>query len=155
MKFILLNEDGKMAVMPKYAHGPDEDAGMDICSFVDDVINPGEYKIIRTGVFIDIPSGFEVQVRSRSGLAAKHGVAVLNSPGTIDPGYKGEVKVILINHGTKPFEIKIGDRIAQLVFNFYFGVKDATVSVANSEEDVKKIISESKRGANGVGSTGV
>jgi len=87
---------------------------VDLCAFVDDpvVLNPMERALIPTGIFIDIPEGFEAEVRPRSGIAHKHGVTVLNTPGTIDADYRGEVKVILINLGRESFTIRRGDRIA-------------------------------------------
>jgi dUTP pyrophosphatase len=95
-------------------------AGMDVRAYMpfkDIYIRPGEWRAIPTGLKVNLMEGFELQVRPRSGLAAKHGVTVLNSPGTVDSDYKGEVQVILINHGTQPFWIKSGDRIAQLVYS--------------------------------------
>ena len=94
-------------------------SGMDIHAAVaeDMVLNPGEAKLIPTGISIAIPEGFEGQVRPRSGLALRHGVSVLNTPGTIDADYRGEVGIILINHGKDPFVVKRGDRIAQLTVN--------------------------------------
>ena len=108
------------------------------------VLKPLERKIIGTGLKIALPVGYEAQVRPRSGLAAKHGISVLNSPGTIDSDYRGEVKVILINHGDEPFEINDGDRIAQMVIA---SVVQATV-IAVEELDT------TTRGAGGFGSTG-
>lgn len=93
-------------------------AGMDLCADIDDdlVIKPGERKLVPTGLAIALPDGFEAQVRPRSGLALKHGIALVNSPGTIDPDYRGEIGVILINHGGEPFVVRRGERIAQIVF---------------------------------------
>ncbi len=102
--------------LPQYqTHGS---AGMDLRAFLSEEVNilPGSYELIPTGLMMEIPEGYEAQVRPRSGLALKHGVTVLNSPGTIDSDYRGEVKVILINHGKEPFGVKNGDRIAQLIF---------------------------------------
>lgn len=94
-------------------------AGMDLRAAVDEnapvVIEPGRHVLIPTGLSIALPTGYEAQVRPRSGLAAKHGVTVLNSPGTIDADYRGEIKVILINHGAGPFTVQRGERIAQMV----------------------------------------
>jgi dUTP pyrophosphatase len=106
---------------------------------------PGAFGKIPTGLALAIPEGFEAQVRPRSGLAAKHGVTVLNSPGTIDSDYRGEIEIILINHGKEPFTVKPGDRIAQLVF--------APVQAAVFEETAS--LSRSERGTGGFGSTGV
>jgi dUTP pyrophosphatase len=103
--------------LPKYM--TQESAGMDLRAAIKDIeyINPGQYNIIPTGISISLPKGFEAQIRPRSGLAADFGVTVLNAPGTIDSDYRGEVKVILINHGREPFKIERGDRIAQLIIN--------------------------------------
>lgn len=120
-------------------------AGADICSTEDCSINPNSWEIIPTGLFPEIPENFEIQVRSRSGLAAKNGVFVLNSPGTVDSDYRGEIKVILANMGKEPFEIKKGDRIAQIVVSPVIQADFLTV-----EE-----ISATERGENGFGSTGV
>src|ERR1700738_4020032 len=87
------------AQIPKYAHGPREDAGLDLCSVEHAVLEPGRAKAVATGLSIELPPGYEAQVRPRSGLALKHSISVANSPGTIDPAYRGEVKVILINLG--------------------------------------------------------
>ena len=100
------------AKMPTYAHS--EDACMDIYSNEDIILKVNEYKVIKTGVYMDVPKGWEIQVRSKSGLAAKHGVFVLNAPGIIDAGYTGEFGVILKNSGYEDYEIKRGDKIAQL-----------------------------------------
>lgn len=122
----------------------DDDAAYDLRSRVDDSIAPQAWKLIPTGLFLALPADFEAQVRPRSGLAAKFGVTVLNSPGTIDAGYRGEVQVILINHGTAPFAIKRGDRIAQLLFQ----------SLAAHRFQPVAELSQTDRGANGFGSTG-
>ncbi len=120
-------------------------AGADICSNEDCSIDPNNWKMVSTGVFPEIPENFEIQVRSRSGLAAKNGVFVLNSPGTVDSDYRGEIKVILANMSDKPFEIRKGDRIAQLVVS--------PVQQANFE--IVSDISETERSAGGFGSTGI
>ena len=105
---------------------------------------PGAFALIPTGLAMALPPGFEGQVRPRSGLAAKHGVTVLNSPGTIDADYRGEVKVILINHGTAPFVVEHGMRIAQLV----------VAQVAQISVEVVSALDETSRGTGGFGSTG-
>ena len=105
---------------------------------------PGERALIKTGLFLELPEGTEAQVRPRSGLAFKHGVTVLNSPGTIDADYRGEVGVILINHGHEPFEVKDGERVAQLVIARYERVAFAEVVDLSSSE----------RGEGGFGHTG-
>ena len=122
-------------------------AGADVCALLENdvVIKSGDFALIPTGLFFEIPQGFEIQVRSRSGLAAKNGVCVLNSPGTIDSDYRGEVKVILINHGKEDFVVHSGDRIAQLVFA---RALQATFEKASS-------LSDTQRGEGGFGSTGV
>jgi dUTP pyrophosphatase len=108
------------------------------------VLEPGERALVPTGFSIALPDGYEAQIRPRSGLAAKHGVTVLNSPGTIDADYRGEVKVILINHGDRPFPIRRGDRIAQMVVSPVLAVQFTEVEV----------LDETERGAGGHGSTG-
>ncbi len=101
--------------LPKYE--TEDSSGMDIRAAVEDevVIPPGEFLLIPTNLSVEIPKGYEIQVRPRSGLAAKHGIGVLNSPGTIDADYRGEIKIILFNFGKENFVIKRGERIAQLV----------------------------------------
>lgn len=105
------------AKIPTYSH--EGDAGADLSSTVDTLIMPGQYQIIPTGIRISMDSQFVGLIHPRSGLAAKHGITVLNSPGTIDSGYRGEIKVVLINLGTEAFQINIGDRVAQIVFQEY------------------------------------
>ncbi|EAV42469.1 dUTPase [Stappia aggregata IAM 12614] len=121
-------------------------AGLDLLAAVDGTITlaPGARALVPTGLAMALPAGYEAQVRPRSGLAAKHGVTVLNTPGTIDADYRGEVKVILINLGEVPFEISRGDRIAQMVI--------APVLQADIVE--VEVLSETERGAGGFGSTG-
>ena len=131
------------AILPAYAHGPLEDAGMDLCSVVDAVLEPGVPQAVATGLSIELPPGYEAQVRPRSGLAFKHAITVPNSPGTIDPGYRGEVKVILLNLGKAAYAISKGDRIAQMVIAKYEGV-----------ELVETDLSETARGEGGFGSSG-
>lgn len=133
------------AVLPSYqTKGA---AGADICACVetDVVIGVGERVMVPTGLFFEIPQGYEVQVRPRSGLAVKNGVTCLNTPGTIDSDYRGEVKVILINLGQKPFTVKNGDRIAQLVVS---PVEQASFCKVD-------VLSSTERGEGGFGSTGV
>ena len=119
-------------------------AGMDVVSAEDVTIAPAARHAVATGLALAIPEGFEIQVRPRSGLALKHGITVPNTPGTIDSDYRGELKVILINHGTEPFEIRRGDRVAQLVL--------APVTRAGWVEVTT--LDETARGAGGFGSTG-
>ncbi|MBM3756353.1 MAG: dUTP diphosphatase [Acidobacteria bacterium] len=131
------------AIIPKYAHGPDEDAGMDLCAVEDAVLEPSVPKAVPTGLSIELPPGFEAQVRPRSGLALKFGISIPNSPGTVDPGYRGELKVILINLGKAPYAIGKGDRIAQMIVARYEAV-----------EVEEGALSESARGEGGFGSSG-
>ena len=123
-------------------------AGMDLRAAVPEdapiTLNPGSWALVPTGLAIALPEGFEAQVRPRSGLAAKHGITCLNSPGTIDADYRGEVKVILINHGPEPFVLRRGERIAQMV---------AAPVVQAAWEEVLTL-DETARGAGGFGSTG-
>ncbi len=108
--------------MPLPGYMTDHAAGMDICAAIDSemLLDPGKRALVPTGISIALPQGFEVQIRPRSGLAIKHGIGLLNSPGTIDSDYRGEIKVIMINLGEKPFRIKRGDRIAQMVLQKVF-----------------------------------
>ena len=131
------------AQLPVYAHPGD--AGMDVRSIEDVTLSPGARALIHTGLVLMLPPNAEAQVRPRSGLALKHGVTVLNTPGTIDAGYRGEVGVILINLGTEPFVVKKGMKIAQLVVS----------PVAQAEVVEVTSVDETDRGAGGFGSTGV
>ena len=128
------------------APATDFSAGVDLVAAVADpvVLEPGRRALIPTGIAIQLPSGFEAQVRPRSGLAVKHGVTILNSPGTIDADYRGEIGVILINHSDQPFTVTRGMRIAQLV------VAPVTQVQWHAVED----LNETARGAGGFGSTG-
>lgn len=132
---------------PEYATSGS--SGFDLRASEDVVINPNEFKAISTGLYFDIPENMEIQVRSRSGLAAKNGVCVLNSPGTVDSDYTGEVKVILINHGKESFIIKSGDRIAQGV------VANVTAKNLINLISVTEINKETERNSGGFGSTGI
>ncbi len=122
-------------------------AGVDLRAAIEGnlVLEPGTRSLIATGLAMALPAGYEAQIRPRSGLAYKHGISVVNSPGTIDADYRGEVKILLINHGDTPFTIERGDRIAQMVI--------APVTQANFM--VVDTLSETKRGSGGYGSTGV
>src|ERR671916_2710086 len=111
------------ASLPEYAHGPEEDAGMDVRSVADVVLEPGIPQLVPTGLAIEVPPGYEAQLRPRSGLALKHAITLPNSPATIDPGYRGEVKVILLNLGVQPYTIHAGDRIAQMVIARYEAIE--------------------------------
>jgi dUTP pyrophosphatase len=127
------------------AHATAGAAGADLLSAEEATIPPGAIHAVATGIALAIPHGFEGQVRPRSGLALKHGVTVLNAPGTIDADYRGEVKVILINHGSEPFRIARGDRIAQLV----------VAPVAPVHFERVEVLPDTARGEGGFGSTGV
>jgi dUTP pyrophosphatase len=123
-------------------------AGLDLLAAVPAdtplVLPPGKYAMVPTGLTVALPSGYEAQVRPRSGLAAKHGVTVLNSPGTVDADYRGEINVLLINHGDAPFPIKRGERIAQMVI----------APVVQAQLNPVVTLSETSRGSGGFGSTG-
>jgi len=136
-------DNGCDDLFPRKAH--DDDAAFDLRSRVDVVIPSGKITLVPTGVFMELPVGYEAQVRPRSGLALKHGITVLNTPGTIDAGYRGEVCVILINAGENDFTIARGDRIAQMVIQQLTDVQLVSVET----------LSETARGAGGFGSTGV
>ena len=131
------------ATLPAYAHPGD--AGLDLFAAVAVAIEPGETRLVGTGISIELPPNTEAQVRPRSGLALKHGITVLNTPGTIDHGYRGEVGVILINHGRARFDVHPGMKIAQMVI-----ASCLTVTVEESAE-----LSGTARGQGGFGSTGV
>ena len=140
VKIKRLHPDAKI---PKYAHGPSEDAGVDLYSVERAEIAQGSVRAVATGLSIELPPGFEAQIRPRSGMAFKHAVTVANAPGTIDPAYRGEIKVILINLGQEPYLIEPGDRIAQMVVARY-------EMVEWEESD----LSDTARGAGGFGSSG-
>jgi dUTP pyrophosphatase len=131
------------AILPRYAHSPAEDAGMDLHAVEAVTLEPGVPTLTPTGLVLELPPGYEGQVRPRSGLALKHAISMPNAPGTIDPGYRGEVRVILINLGRVPYQVSPGDRVAQLVVSRYEPVEW-------EEGDV----SQSIRGAGGFGSSG-
>ncbi len=131
------------ARIPDYAHN--DDAGVDLYSCSDLVLAPGERAIVPIGIKISIPQGYEAQVRPKSGLALNHGITMLNSPGTIDAGYRGEVCVIVINHGKEDFFIEQGKKIAQLVFN--------KIERARFEE--VDDLDDTHRGEGGFGSSGL
>ena len=140
VKFIKINED---AIIPDYAH--EGDAGMDIYSVEDIVIEPMDWKKVNTGLIMELPKGTEGQVRTKSGIALNNGVFVLNTPGTIDENYRGEVGVILYNLNKTPFVIKKGQKIAQLVINEVCYCKTKQVTS----------LSSTSRGEGGFGSTGL
>jgi len=133
--------------LPLPAYESDEAAGMDIRAALEEprTLKPGERDLIPTGIQMALPVGYEAQIRPRSGLAYKHGITMLNTPGTIDSDYRGEVKVLAINHGDQPYKIEHGDRIAQMVI--------APVYQPQIEETDS--LPETNRGKGGFGSTGV
>lgn len=137
---------GEGLALPAYQ--TDHAAGMDLVAAVAELspltLAPGERVLVPTGLAIALPVGFEGQVRPRSGLALKHGITVLNSPGTVDADYRGEVSVVLINHGAEPFVVRRGERIAQLI----------VAPVQRAELTVAVVLSETSRNAGGYGSTG-
>ncbi len=130
--------------LPHYA--TDGSSGVDLTAAIEEelVIGPGEFRRIPTGLSVEIPPGFEAQVRPRSGLAHNHGIGVLNAPGTIDSDYRGEIGVILINFGDEPFTIQRGDRIAQMVF----------ASVTRATLQRVSELNDTRRGQGGFGHTG-
>lgn len=132
----------KEAILP--ARATEGAAGLDLHASESGEILPGQRALVSTGLVMELPKGFEGQIRPRSGLAFKHGVTVLNSPGTIDWDYRGVVKVLLINHGQESFKFNSGDRIAQLV----------VAPVSNAQAVVTTVISDTNRGSGGFGSTG-
>jgi dUTP pyrophosphatase len=140
LKILQLNE---LAVIPEYAHA--NDSGLDLFSIDELELSPGESKLIHTGISIELPPGTEAQIRPRSGLALKHQITVLNTPGTIDEGYRGEIGVILINHGQAYFQVTKGMKIAQMVIT----------PVIRVEIEEVKMLSTTARGDNGFGSTGI
>ena len=143
MKVKIVNK----SVWPTPSYATEKSAGMDLKANIEEpvVLGPLERAMIPTGLFIALPDGTEAQVRPRSGLAAKHGISVQNSPGTIDSDYRGEIKVILVNLSNEPFVINPGERIAQMVVARYEKV----------EWDEVDVLDETERGAGGFGSTGV
>ena len=130
------------ATLPAYAHPGD--AGMDVRSVEELVIEPGGRRLVRTGLVMMLPQGYEAQVRPRSGLALKSGVTVLNTPGTIDEGYRGEVGVILANFGAEPFRVEKGAKIAQIVI-----APCTRAEIVETDE-----VDATERGEGGFGSTG-
>lgn len=144
LKFKRLNNKFNSISLPDYATSGS--AGMDIRAALDEdlILKPGQIELVPTNLSVEIPAGYEIQVRPRSGLAIKHGIGVLNSPGTIDSDYRGEIKIILINLSKEEFKISSGDRIAQLVLS--------RVYLAQVEET--RDLNNSKRGEGGFGHTG-
>lgn len=142
MQIKVINKSGNP--LPQYS--TEFSAGMDIRANLENsvILKPGERKLIPTGLFMEIPEGYEVQIRPRSGLAIKNGITVLNSPGTIDADYRGEVCIILINLGTEAFEIQNGERIAQMIVSRFEQCKWTEVNE----------LSSTSRGSGGFGHTG-
>lgn len=139
VKIKKIHED---AVIPSYAR--EGDAGVDLYSVINYDLFPGERYLIPTGIKVAIPKGYEAQIRPRSGLAFKHGLTVVNTPGTIDSGYRGEIGVLVINHGKEKFQIEKGSRIAQMIFN---KIEDAVFEETDE-------LDETERGSGGFGHTG-
>lgn len=131
------------AILPNYAH--EGDAGLDLYAVHELVLNPGERGLVHTGIQIELPKNTEAQIRPRSGLALKNGITTLNSPGTIDEGYRGEIGVILINHSQEIFKVDQGMKIAQMVIKPVF-----KVNVVEATE-----LSNSERSERGFGSSGI
>jgi dUTP pyrophosphatase len=144
-KILRVNPEQIDIPLPVYATAGS--AGMDICAAVEKNIDlqPGETSLIPTGFILELPEGHEAQIRPRSGLAIKHSIGIMNSPGTIDSDYRGEVKIILTNFGKKPFVIHRGDRIAQMIVTKYERVQWEEASS----------LADSKRGEGGFGHTGI
>lgn len=140
---LLVKKIDEYAILPNYAHKGD--AGLDLYSIEEKVIEPGEAALIKTGITIQLPENTEAQVRPRSGLALKYGVTVLNTPGTVDEGYRGPISIIIINHGKNSFKVEKQMKIAQMVIK-------PTITV-----DVKEVdsLSDSDRGCKGFGSSGL
>lgn len=143
-KIILkIKRERKDIPLPSYA--TEGSSGLDLRASVDLIIPPGEWRAVPTGIRIELPPGYEAQIRPRSGLALNYGVTVLNSPGTIDSDYRGEIRVILINHGKEPFEVKKGERIAQMVI----------AKVEKAETMEVELLNDTDRGEGGFGHTGL
>jgi dUTP pyrophosphatase len=143
LEIFVSKKDG--ALLPQYATSAS--SGLDLCACLDETLTmkPLERILVPTGIFVSIPHGYEAEIRPRSGIAYKYGVTVLNTPGTIDADYRGEIKVILINLGGEPFVIRHGDRIAQMVFK----------SVAQVDWKLVDVLPGTERGEGGFGSTGI
>lgn len=143
---VVIGIEQSMYSMPMPRYETEEAAGFDLCSSLECVIPPKSHKLIHTGIYMDIPRGYHVEIRSRSGLAAENGVFVLNSPGTIDSDYTGEICIILCNLGDAPFHVGRFDRIAQAVV-----MKHEKASFVK----IDRVVKQTKRGSGGFGSTGV
>ena len=145
MQELVVNCRANPGCLPQYQSGGA--VGADLVADLDEVVElaPGERKLIPTGLWLQVPEGFEAQIRPRSGLAIRHGITLLNSPGTIDSDYRGEIKIILVNLGSEHYRVVRGDRIAQIVFH----------SAVRAEFQISPALTESPRGSRGLGSTGV
>ena len=145
IKILLKKKEGcEDLPIPRYATSGS--SGMDLVADVNEdiVLKPGDIKLISAGIYISIPEGYEAQVRPRSGLALKHGISLVNTPGTIDSDYRGLINIIMINHGKEPFTIKRGDRIAQMVIK----------AVVKAEIEVTEELDDTVRSHGGFGHTG-
>jgi dUTP pyrophosphatase len=142
VKFLKVKKLSELAKVPEYKTVGS--SGFDFSSVEDLVLKVGETALVKTGLSFEIPENLEIQIRPRSGLALKHGVTVLNSPGTIDSDYRGEIQIILINHGKEDFKISVGDRIAQGV----------VARVEKVELQITDEVNQTERGSDGFGSTG-
>ncbi len=142
MKIKIQKTDNEVKV-PDYAH--EGDSGMDLYAAEECILKPMERKLVSAGIKIEIPKGYEAQVRPKSGLALSHGISIVNTPGTIDSGYRGVVGVILINLGKEPYKVEKNKKIAQLVIS----------KVENVKVEVVELLEETKRGEGGFGSTGL
>ncbi|QUH31854.1 dUTP diphosphatase [Vallitalea guaymasensis] len=142
--YVEQTDNGKILPLPKYMS--EDAAGMDLYACLEDdvILEKGKIKLIPTGLKIALPSGYEAQIRPRSGLALKHGISLVNTPGTIDADYRGEIKVIMINFGEEDFTIKHGERIAQMVIN----------KIEQVELEVVDGLENTERGSGGFGHTG-
>lgn len=140
---LLVKKLNEKAIMPNYAH--EGDAGLDLYSIEEKVIEPGETALVHTGISIQLPKNTEAQIRPRSGLAIKNSITVLNTPGTIDEGYRGEICIIIINHGKNSFKIEESMKIAQMV------IKPVYKVLVEQAEDLE----DSSRGEKGFGSSGL
>jgi len=140
---IYIKRIDKKLPLPEYQ--TENAAGMDIYSRIDVILEPLSYVVIPTGLAVELPEGYEMQIRPRSGLAANHGIGILNTPGTVDADYRGEIKVILYNIGKKPYYIKRGERIAQAVIS----------KIIRTEIQEVETLKETTRDKGGFGSTGI
>ncbi len=143
MVHLKISRIDKEVNLPGYAH--EGDAGLDLYAAENCILKPGERKLVSTGIKLALPSGYEAQIRPRSGLALKHGLSVVNTPGTIDSGYRGLVGVILINHGKEDFAVEKNMKIAQMVIN----------RVENAKIEEVEELDDTSRGEGGFGSTGI